>query len=354
MNTSASAPSQTTSSNIDVDDVPLMASTMKDLTSLMNGILTSLDVSTSVNSSDENTYFEDSYIKYNYISTNTEEESSTTDSLTATSSSTESSPGTFFEDSGIRYVVYCDESFEVIELINNKNPSHPRSGSIILSSTDSSTVTFFEDSDIKYVACVGKEELGINNSHISSSPREQTTRSILSPSTESFTGTYDEEGSFISNPSIITKTVLSSTESSTVKLLDDSGVNYLVYCDDKGSSNTDSFNRTIETNSSTGTYFEESSPTKCSSTFNNSQDPLAETNSSTGTYFEESSPSKFNSSHDNTSLIPDEQVNLSENKSFVLLNMSDISLRNGTGDRLQIAVPMKMFHKKLLQSLTRK
>ena len=164
--------------------LPLMASTFKDLSSLMTGILNSGDVSTSINNSDENTYFEDSDIKYNCISAITEQisfsaqESSTKDSIrydilcdkgsskiisptneriiNVLSSSTDSSPGTFFEDSGIRYVVYCDESFEVIELVNAKSPSPPRTRSVILSSTDSSTGTFFDDSGIKYVAYMGK------------------------------------------------------------------------------------------------------------------------------------------------------------------------------------------------------
>ena len=227
------------------------------------------------------------------------------------------------------------------------------------------------------------------------------TKTVLS-STESSTGTYFEDSgvkytvNFDDEDFNRTISIISSTESSTGTLFDTTSSSFL--------------DPLAETNSSMGTYFEESSPTKCSSTFDSSQDntssipedtvslsennslvdtfnvfsstksstrtsfdttrssfldPLAETNSSTGTYFEESSPTKcsstFDSYQDKTSSIPEEEVSLSENNSladilnsFVLLNMSDISLKNVTGDRLQIAVPMKMFHNKLLQSLTRK
>ena len=162
----------------------------------------------------------------------------------------------------------------------------------------------------------------INNSKSSSSPTEQRTRSILSSSTESSTGTFfqdsgikyvvhnDEESSIIINPINKSKAVLSSTESSTGTFFEDSGVKYVVLCDDKGSFKPDSFNSTRSVISST--LFD----TESSSIF----DPLSEINSSTRTYFEESSPTKcsstFNFPQDITSSFPEEEVRLSENYSF--------------------------------------
>ena len=88
-------------------------------------------------------------------------------------------------------------------------------------------------------------------------------------------------------------------------------------------------------------------------------DHLEETDSSTGTYFEESA--SFNSTQNDSSLsIKQMEGSLAENDYSaessdisVNLSLSDIRLKNISGNRLQVSVPLRMFNKKLIQTLNR-
>ena len=245
--------------------------------------------------------------------------SSNLSSVSSVSSINESSHDTFFEDSDIKYK--CISSLPDIESFHEE--SYSSQGSL---ATSSSSRTFFEDSGVRY-------RVGNFTNSRNISPIVERTRSLIgSLCADSFNHSMDASPT---SPKAKSSLVSSSFESSTGTFFEDSNIRFV------------DESRMLDTKEH---YF---------------LDHLEDTVSSAGTYFEESSPSSFTSSldsaKDDSNSITSLEESLSESNkttesfdTFVHLNMSDIRLINNTGNKLQISVPLKMFHKKLLQTLTRR